>query len=41
LITYAHNNMVNAAREATRQLSVAEGVVTAANTTVTETPERT
>lgn len=27
LITYAHNNMVNAAREATRRLSVAEDVV--------------
>ncbi len=34
LITYAHNNMVNAAREATRRLSVAEDVVMAANTTV-------
>ncbi len=31
LITYAHNNMVNAAREATRRLSVAEDVVVAAN----------
>ncbi len=35
MITYAHNNMVNAAREATRRLSVAENVVTAANTEVT------
>ena len=35
LITYAHNNMVNAAREATRRLSVAEEVVMAANTEVT------
>ncbi len=35
LITYAHNNMVNAAREATRRLSVAEDVVTAAGTQVT------
>ncbi len=35
LITYAHNNMVNAAREATRRLSVAEDVVTAADTQVT------
>ncbi len=34
LITYAHNNMVNAAREATRRLSVAEDVVVAADTTV-------
>ncbi len=34
LVTYAHNNMVNAAREATRRLSVAEDVVLAANTTV-------
>ncbi len=34
LITYAHNNMVNAAREATRRLSVAEDAVTAANTSV-------
>ncbi len=32
LITYAHNNMVNAAREATRRLSVAEDMVVAANT---------
>ncbi len=31
LITYAHNNMVNAAREATRRLSVAEDAVVAAN----------
>ncbi len=31
LVTYAHNNMVNAAREAARRLSVAEGVVEAAN----------
>lgn len=34
LVTYAHNNMVNAAREATRRLSVAEDVVVAADTTV-------
>ena len=27
LVTYAHNNMVNAAREAARRLSVAEDVV--------------
>ncbi len=31
LVTYAHNNRVNAAREATRRLSVAETVVVAAN----------
>ena len=35
LITYAHNNMVNAAREATRRLSVAEGVTVAAGTELT------
>ena len=34
LITYLHNNMVNAARETTRRLSVAEDVVVAADTTV-------
>ncbi len=34
MITYAHNNMVNAARETTRRLSVAEDVVMAADTTV-------
>ena len=34
LITYLHNNMVNAARETTRRLSVAEDVVVAANITV-------
>jgi Flp pilus assembly protein TadG len=39
LITYAHNNMVNAAREATRRLSVAEDVVVASNTaTITNDP---
>ena len=31
LVSFAHNNMVNAAREATRRLSVAEGTVTAQN----------
>ncbi len=35
LITYAHTNMVNAAREATRRLSVDEVEVVAANTDVT------
>ncbi len=34
LITYLHNNMVNAARETTRRLSVAEDVVVAADITV-------
>ncbi len=34
LVSYAHNNMVNAAREATRRLSVAEDTVIAQNTTV-------
>ena len=34
LVSFAHNNMVNAAREATRRLSVAEDTVIAQNTTV-------
>ncbi len=34
LVSFAHNNMVNAAREATRRLSVAEDTVTAQNSTV-------
>ena len=34
LVNFAHNNMVNAAREATRRLSVAEDTVTAQNSTV-------
>ncbi len=38
LVTYAHNNMVNAAREATRRLSVAEDVVMAANFGTTVQP---
>ncbi len=38
LITYAHNNMVNAAREATRRMSVAEDVVIGNGATVTCSP---
>ena len=38
LITYAHNNMVNAAREATRRLSVAEDVVVGNGLTYTCSP---
>jgi Flp pilus assembly protein TadG len=38
LITYAHTNMVNAAREATRRMSVAEDVVIGNGSTVTCSP---
>ncbi|NIU04544.1 MAG: pilus assembly protein [Gammaproteobacteria bacterium] len=38
LVTYTHNNMVNAAREAVRRLAVAEDAVVAANTATTSQP---